>query len=81
MRHFDGVHPRLVQGAGDGGHMLQRVFVADGVHAVAQGDVLDIETVCGGIEHGYAACLSSLRAAIFSAVFSAADVMISRLPA
>jgi hypothetical protein len=55
--------------------------VADGVHAVAQGHVLDVELVVGGIE-GQAAVLWRARAfAIRSAVASAAEVMMSRLPA
>ena len=53
--------------------------VADGVHAVAQGDVLDED----GGAHAWASWSSAdaSRAAMRSATCSAAEVMMSRLPA
>ena len=78
--HLDGVHPGPVERAGNGAHVVQPVLVANGVHPVAQGDVLDIELVSRGVE-AHAATPSCMRSAIFSAVFSAAEVMMSRLPA
>lgn len=79
MRHLDGIHPGFVQGGRDLAHMVHRVSVADRMHAVAQRHILDIEPVMRGIEHH--ATRPMPCAAIFSAVASAADVMMSRLPA
>ena len=41
MGDLDGVHPRVVQGGGDRGGLPHGVLVADGVHAVTQGHVVD----------------------------------------
>ncbi|MCY1516103.1 hypothetical protein D9M68_507160 [compost metagenome] len=73
---FDGVHPCLVQGAGDGAHVIQLVLVADGVAAIAQGHVGDVELLAV-----HAASPWFIACAIRSAVASAAEVMMSRLPA
>ena len=55
-----------------------RVLVADGVHAVAQGDVADVELP----GHRWAPVVSSCSCiAMRSAVARAADVMMSRFPA
>ncbi|MNL79965.1 hypothetical protein D3C87_2066920 [compost metagenome] len=76
MGDLDGVDLGAIQGASDGLDMVEAILVADGVHPVPQGHVLYIELGRGGIE-GHVAILS----AIFSAVLSAAEVMMSRLPA
>src|SRR3546814_20142649 len=41
VRDLDRRHPGLVQGLRDRAHVVESVLVADGVHAVAQGHVLD----------------------------------------
>ncbi len=64
---LDGVDPGRVERGGDPGDLAGGVAVGDGVHAVAQGHVLDVEAV-----H---------RVTIRSAVRSAAEVMMSRFPA
>ncbi|MNP26947.1 hypothetical protein D3C76_1198310 [compost metagenome] len=74
MGDFDGVHLGPVQGAGDGVHVIQRILMTDGVHAIAQGHVGDVEFLAVHAR-GPIAC------AIRSAVASAAEVMMSRLPA
>ncbi|MDT4826956.1 hypothetical protein FQZ97_602820 [compost metagenome] len=43
MGDFNGVHLRRIQGAGDGLHLVEGILVADGVAAVAQGHVGDVE--------------------------------------
>ncbi|MDT4873851.1 hypothetical protein FQZ97_1091170 [compost metagenome] len=78
---FDGVDTGLIQRAGDGLHVLQRVLVADRVAAVAQGDVGDIEFLAGVEGHGDSPQALSIDWAMRSAVASAAEVMMSRLPA
>ncbi|MNM69773.1 hypothetical protein D3C81_813860 [compost metagenome] len=84
---FDGVDLGLVQRAGDVLHVLDRVLVAHGVAAVAQGDVGDVQLLAGIEGHGgapYAFCScgwDSIDCAMRSAVASAAEVMMSRLPA
>jgi hypothetical protein len=75
MRNLDGVHPCIVQRAGNGAHMVERISMADRMHAVAQRHVLNVELA--GRLHA-ATCHFS---AIASAVRSAADVMMSRFPA
>ncbi len=69
MRDLDRIDPGRIEGARDGAYRIQPVLMADGVHAVAQGDILDIELL-------HAATPS----ASFSAVARAAEVMMSRLP-
>ena len=73
---LDRIDLGAIQCSGDRLNMIEAILVADRVHAVTQGDVLNIELGGLGIE-GHAAIL----AAIFSAVLSAAEVMMSRLPA
>ena len=80
MADFDGVHPGGVECAGDCTHLVQRIAVAQRVHAVAQRYVLDEELIRIGAGH-YAASFASALPAQRSAVVSAADVMMSRLPA
>jgi hypothetical protein len=75
---LDGIDLCPVERPGDLLDVVEPVLVADGVHPVAQGDVLDVEFGGGGIQ-GHAG--TPRRATIFSAVFSAAEVMMSRLPA
>jgi hypothetical protein len=57
--------------------------VPHGVHAVPQGDVLDIEVGLrlGGRGRGHAATSAAVRRAVLSATRRAAEVMMSRLPA
>ncbi len=79
--HFDGVDLGQVQGAGDVLHVLDRVLVANRVAAVAQGDVGDIKFLAGVEGHGDSPQALSIDWAMRSAVASAAEVMMSRLPA
>ena len=66
-------------------HMVEAVLVANRVHAIAQRHVLDIELLRLGIVErrleGHAEAPAPMRRAIFSAVFKAAEVMMSRLRA
>ncbi|MOA18269.1 hypothetical protein D3C78_1385750 [compost metagenome] len=75
--HFDGVDFRQIEGAGNRLNVIERVLVADRVHAVAQGDVGDIEFLA---VHG-SSPQARIDCAMRSAVASAAEVMMSRLPA
>ena len=77
MGDFDGVDPRRVERLRDGGHLLEAVLVPDGVHAVAQGDVADVELVVMLGSSGNFGGGEAMR----SAVALAADVMMSRFPA
>jgi len=43
VRHLDGVDPGGVERQADVGEVDERVLVADCMHAVTQGDVLDVE--------------------------------------
>ena len=43
MRNLDRVDARTVQGGGNHCHLIQCVAMPNGVHAVAQGDVLNEE--------------------------------------
>ena len=85
MGDFYRVHAGFVQRAGDFPHLVYAVQVADGVHAVAQGDVLDVQALLGGV--GDFAVLGSHAAAPYLSwamrwpVARAAEVMMSRLPA
>ncbi|MCY1535092.1 hypothetical protein D9M68_704830 [compost metagenome] len=49
---FDGVDPGRIQRTGDGAHVVEAVLVADGMAAVAQGDVGDVELLAGIERHG-----------------------------
>ena len=77
MGDLDRVHPGRVQRGGDLGDLRQAVLVAYRVHSVAQRDVTDVER----LGHLDAPTLLVEWAAIRSAVASAAEVMMSRLPA
>jgi hypothetical protein len=66
---LDGVHAGRVEGGGDPRDVGRGDAVPDGVHAVAQGHVLD--------EDPHAGILSASR----DATRTAADVMMSRFPA
>ena len=81
MRDLDRVHLGPVERAGDRLHLFDGVLVADCVHAVAQGNVLDVELGRGRVEDHAPSPCAAMRCAIFSAVLSAAEVMMSRLPA
>ena len=78
MGHFDGVDPGLIQRAGDLLHLRQGILVTNSVHTIAQRHVRDIKffTV-----HAVAPAALFIAPAICSAVASAAEVIISRLPA
>ncbi|MNV40262.1 hypothetical protein D3C71_1318630 [compost metagenome] len=83
---FDGVDLGFVQGAGDVLHVLDRVLVAHGVAAVAQGHVGDVQLLArveghGGSPQPLFMALFRIDRAMRSAVASAAEVMMSRLPA
>ena len=81
---LDGIDPCRIQRTGNGSDMLEAVPMADGVHAVAQRYVLDIESLLSDRHNGAPARLLFPVAAArqyVSAVLSAAEVMISRLPA
>ena len=54
MRYLDRVDLRVIQRLGDLADMIQAVLMADGVHAVTQGDVLNVEFLHRGIERHYA---------------------------
>lgn len=74
VRDLDGPNAGRVEGAGDGAGLFDGVAVPDGVHPVPQGDVLDVQG-------GHLAASVMWWAARRSAVRSAAEVMMSRLPA
>jgi hypothetical protein len=74
VRDLDRVHAGRVEGGGDPRGLLRRDPVPGGVHAVAQGDVLNVKPPAHAV-------VSRVRAAIRSATRRAADVMMSRLPA
>ena len=71
MRDLDCIDLRRVERAGDRANVAETVLMTDRVHAVTQRDILDVK-----LAHA-----SAIRAATFSAVRSAAEVMMSRLPA
>ena len=80
MRDLNCVHLGIVERFGNRLNMIKTILVADGMHPVAQGNVLYVKFGCCGVE-GHAATPSCIRTAIFSAVFIAAEVIMSRLPA
>src|SRR5690606_37030839 len=82
MRDLDGIHARLVQRPGNGAHVIQPVPVKNRMHPVPQCHILDVDLGLGWIEARLH--VPNLRwrcRTICSAVASAADVMMSRLPA
>lgn len=74
---LDRVDPGGVERRDDPPHVGGVDAVPDGVHAVPQGDVLDVQLA----RHGRASAGTASRRAIDSATRSAADVMMSRFPA
>jgi hypothetical protein len=85
---LDSVDARGVQGSGDGRDLVQGEPVADGVHAVPQGHVLDVDLRSGDVRDAGHRLASAgwapgrwARAARRSPARSAADVMMSRFPA
>lgn len=72
---LDRVHAGPVEGGGDLRHELGGDAVPDGVHAVPEGDVLDVEPA------GHSVTSEVVRWAMRSATRRAAEVMMSRLPA
>ena len=81
MRDLDGIDARLVERLGDFADMLEVILVAYGVHAVTQGNILNIQLLNLGIERHHATSFAARAAMIRSAVARPAEVMISRLPA
>ena len=79
MAHFDGVDTGGIESRGDSDDGIQSVFVTDGMHTIADRHVLDIELSLG--QFGHAASSLPRSSTNRSAVASAADVMMSRLPA
>src|SRR5262245_3629949 len=69
---LEGVDTGIVERLGYPRHLLERITMPDGVHSIAQRNVLDVE-----FRHDQLLFCSARR----SPVLSAADVMISRLPA
>src|SRR3546814_9604333 len=80
MRYLDSIDLGLIKGFRDLANMIETILMADRMHAVAQRHVLDIEFGSGG-EAGHSAALRARSSTRRSAVLSAADVMMSRLPA
>ena len=81
MGDFNRIDSSLIQRASDGLHLVQGVLVADCMHAVAQGDVRDIEFFARVESHCKTPRARSIACAMRSAVANAAEVMMSRLPA
>ncbi len=81
MGHLDGIDARQVQRAGNGLDLRQRILVANGMAAIAQGHVGDIELLARVACHGASPQPWFIAWAMRSAVASAAEVMMSRLPA
>ena len=80
MRNLDGVDAGIVERARDLRYLVNAILMSNGMHAVAQRHILDIEPIRFGIEHQAHRC-ASFRSAICSAVRKAAEVMMSRFPA
>jgi hypothetical protein len=84
VRDLDRVHAGRVEGGGDPGGLLRRDPVPGGVHAVPQGDILNVKPPAHAVvSHDVVShdVVSRVRAAIRSPTRRAADVMMSRLPA
>ena len=83
MRDLDRVDPSLIERNRNRNRLLARVLVAYGVHAIAQCDIADVEAADRALRHRRTCCeaRASARSLSRSAVASAADVMMSRLPA
>ena len=79
VRHFDGIHARIVESLGNRADMVDPVHVLDGVHAVTQGHVLNVDLVAG-FNVKCAGHAAILLAASNSPVALAAAVIMSRLP-
>ena len=79
MRHFNCVHARIIQCLGNRHDMIEPIHVADGVHAIAQRNILNIELIAS-FDVELAAHAAILRAARSSPVALAAAVIMSRLP-
>src|SRR3546814_18196791 len=80
MRHLDRVDPGIVQRLCDRRNMIQPIQVTDRVHAVAPGDVLNIELLAVDIKAHAAALRPSSFAAISPALALAATVQLSKVP-
>ena len=76
--HFNRIHVGIVQCFGNLANVFQRILMTNGVHTVTQRDVRNIKffTV-----HAASPALRASDWAIFSAVASALEVIMSRLPA
>ena len=79
MGDLDRVDAGVIEGGDDAGDVGRVDTMADGVHPVSQGDVLDVERGHAGAPSVSTPAESSV--AIRSAVCMAAEVMMSRFPA
>src|SRR3546814_13677870 len=77
MRDLDRVNPGVIECLCDLANMIDAVLMADRMHAVAQRHVLNVEFGYGWVERHHAASFCNRRAAIFSAVASAAAAIMS----
>src|SRR3546814_10939278 len=80
MRYLDRIDAGLPERLSDRAHMIDTVHVADGVHAVAQRHILDVELVLADVEAHDAALRAWMRCASSSPVDLAAAAMLSSLP-
>ena len=78
---FDRVHAGGIERRSDLTRLLGAVLVANGMAAIAQGYVGNIEFLAGIECHGVCPQPWMIACAMRSAVASAAEVMMSRLPA
>ena len=82
VRNFDRIDLGVVQRLADRFDVIETVLMADGVHAVAQCDVLDVDLLFFVDCHDQILQAVAMRRSMTrSAVRNAADVMMSRLPA
>ena len=75
MGDLDGIHAGVVECLDDAAQGAGLHSVAEGMHPVAQRDVLQVDL------RGHASTSVLVRSASFSAVRSAAEVMMSKFPA
>jgi len=80
MRDLDRVDLSLIERLRDRLHMIEAILMADRMHAVPERHVLNVEFALR-FEAAHQATLLRPRSTMRSAVFSAAEVMMSRLPA
>src|SRR5471030_372697 len=51
MGNFNCVDSRIIESLGDASYVIDAILMTDGMHTVAEGDVLNIKSLRGGIEH------------------------------